>query len=245
MNQPQSKKASSKRATKFRLAIMNALNVENQSDARTALDVAVMQYYASLESKNFDLVRCAAVSSTEAAKLASDNFFDPVIVDNSNVGAKRNAGLEYCLENADAVVRIGSDDVASLALLEFVVDRFKRKVDRYIELYGFAILDVTSRRLALVSVKQYAFAFMAEPVRGHKLYNEDGSVIDSGLDIRLRSLCEDWSHVKFDVSRAFIACKSGDEINSFEDFAQREEKMIEWLDADQVLSAHFPTLKID
>jgi len=238
-----SRQRSKKSASKFRLAVMNALNLENQSNTRTNLDLAVLRYYASLSSKNFDLVLCATVSSEAAGKAALDAGWTPVYASNENVGAKRNAGLDYCLENADAVVRIGSDDVASLSLLEFVVDRFKRQVESYIELYGFAFLDVTSQRLALFRQKQYAFAFLAEPIRGEKLYNEDGSTIDAGLDIRLRSLCGTWSSLKYDESRPFIACKCGDEINSFDKMMDTEYRLAEWLDSEQVLSEFFPTLK--
>lgn len=243
MSRRQSKKSS--KSERFRLAIMSALNLENQSIDRTNLDVAIMNYYSSLKPKSFDLVLCAAVSSERAGALCADCGWTAVRASNDNVGAKRNAGLEYCLENADAIVRIGSDDVASLSLLEFVVDRFEREVDKYIELYGFAFLDATSQRLALFRHKQYAFAFMAEPVKGAKLYNEDGSTIDSGLDIRLRSLCGDWSSIKYDDSRPFIACKSGDEINSFDKLIEQEYKLAEWLDSERVLSEHFPTLNFE
>ena len=74
------------------------------------------------------------------------------------------------------------------------------------------------------------------------LYNEDGSVIDAGIDIKGRSWGYPWYHISNPQKYPFIAMKSGDEINSFDTFYQQNHRLLE--DADStVLTEFFPTLE--
>ena len=74
------------------------------------------------------------------------------------------------------------------------------------------------------------------------LYNEDGSVIDAGIDIKGRSWGYPWYHIANPQKYPFIAMKSGDEINSFGTFYEQNHRLLEDADSTQVLRKFFPTL---
>lgn len=200
----------------MKIAISNCLNSEGNSDKRNAVDCAVLAYYAAITNEiSADVALVAVGSSNEDKALCEANGWEYVEASNDNVGAKRNAGMEAAIDAADVVFRIGSDDILSPALINEVIRRAEIGHERYWELRGFYIYDVPSRRLMLNRLKQFALAFRTEFVN-KPLYNEDGSVIDSGLDIRLRSMCYPYYMLKACEEFPMVALKSGDEINSFE-----------------------------
>jgi len=230
----------------MKIAISNCLNMANASEKRRAVDSAVLAYYAGLSIKGHELSLVAVGSSKKDRDAAEAHGWDYVEAPNDNVGAKRNTGMQRAIDSgADIVFRIGSDDILSPALINEVARRAEIGHEGYWELRGFYIYDVPSGKLALHRLKQFALAFMPEKVKPHleegkTLYNEDGSTIDSGIDIRLRSWCYPWYMLKACEAFPMIALKSGDEINSFERAIQLEPLLHEFVDNPQLVFTHFP-----
>lgn len=224
----------------MKIAISNCLNMAGSSEKRRAVDSAVLAYYAGLTVEGVELVLVTVGSTKEDRAAAKKHGWQYAEASNDNVGAKRNAGMAKAME-ADLVFRIGSDDLLSPALIAEVVRRAKIGHEKYWELRGFYLYDVPTRRLALHSLKQFALAFVpGEHMRGD-LYNEDGRVIDAGLDIRLRSWCYPWYMITACEDYPMIALKSGDEINSFERAISLEPLLHHFKDADAVFSK-FPNI---
>ena len=234
----------------MRIAISNCLNMAGSSKARCAVDSAVLAYYAGLTIEGHELVLVAVGSSKTDRTAAEAHGWDYVEASNGNVGAKRNTGMQRAIDSsADIVFRIGSDDILSPALISEVARRAAIGKEGYWELRGFYIHDVPTGKLALHRLKQFALAFMPERVKPHiedgkTLYNEDGSVIDSGIDIRLRGWCYPWYIITACEDFPMIALKSGDEINSFERAIQMEPLLHEFVDNPQQVFTHFPGFNI-
>lgn len=229
----------------MKIGITNCLNMANASEKRRTVDSAVLKYYASLKPKGYELVLLAVGSSQEDADVCNMYGWQYVEASNENVGAKRNIGIQGLIDlGVDAIVRIGSDDVASLALLDEVARRVKIDYEGYWELRGFYYYDVPNNRMVLSKVHQYAFAWRVDKLQG-KLYNEDGSVIDAGIDIKGRSWGYPWYHLSNPEKLPFVVMKSGDEINGFERFYQQNSRLLEETGASQVFTEYFPTLELD
>lgn len=234
----------------MRIAISNCLNMANASSKRRAVDSAVLAYYAGLAIDGIELVLVAVGSSKEDEAACKVHGWQYVEAPNDNVGAKRNAGMQAAIgTGADVVFRIGSDDILSPALIEAVAKRAQVGHEGYWELRGFYIYDVPTGRLALHRLKQFALAFMPERVKPHlaegkTLYNEDGTVIDAGIDIRLRGWCYPWYMITKCEEYPMIALKSGDEINSFERAIKGQPLLHEFMDAETVFPK-FPNFQIN
>ena len=120
------KKATAKKASRrFTLGVSMALNLENISKEREALVLNVMEYYSKLKSPNFDLALFAVGSSSISVKASADFGFNFTPFSNDNLGAKRNAGIQALVKSGecDAFIRVGSDDLVSLDLMEELVRR--------------------------------------------------------------------------------------------------------------------------
>ena len=227
----------------IKLGIANCLNMANASEARAAVDSAVLKYFASLKPKGYELVLLAVGSSEKDADACNMYGWHYVEASNDNVGKKRNAGVQALIDlGVDAIVRIGSDDIASLVLLDEVAKRVKIGYEGYWELRGFYYYDVPNNRLVLSKVHQFAFAWRVDRLQG-KLYNEDGSVIDAGIDIKGRSWGYPWYSLANPEALPFVAMKSGDEIHSFDTFYQQNHRLLEEADANTVFTEYFPTLE--
>lgn len=214
----------------------------NASEARAAVDRAVLKYFASLKPKGYELVLLAVGSSEKDAKACEEHGWQYVEASNDNVGAKRNTGVDALIDlGVDAIVRIGSDDIASLALLDEVAHRVKVGHEGYWELRGFYFYDVPNDKLVLSKVHQFAFAWRVDRLKG-KLYNEDGSVIDAGIDIKGRSWGYPWYHISNPAKYPFVAMKSGDELHGFSTFYEQNWRLLEEADSKEVFKQFFPTL---
>ncbi len=226
----------------FRLGIANCLNLAECSEARAAVDSAVLDYYASLKPKGYKLV-LGAVGSSDADKEAAEAVgWGYTSAPNENLGAKRNAGIAALAKKCDAIVRIGSDDLMSIGLLDEIASRFKIGYEGYLELRGYYMYDVPGARLGLYRMKQFALAFMVDRLQG-PLYNDGSHQIDAGLDIRLRSWGKPAYWLNHDDTRPMVALKSGDEMHGFDFFLEREPKMCQMHeDAVAYLKEHFPSL---
>lgn len=226
----------------IKLGITNCLNMANASDKRREVDSRVLRYYAGLKPKGYELVLLAVGSSDLDARACKEYGWQYVEASNENVGQKRNTGAQALIDlGVDAIVRIGSDDIASLALLDEVAKRVKIGYEGYWELRGFYYYDVPNHRLVLSKVHQFAFAWRVDRLQG-KLYNEDGRVIDAGIDIKGRSWGYPWYSLTNPEALPFVAMKSGDEINSFDTFCKQNYRLLEEADANTVFTEYFPTL---
>ena len=232
-------------AKKVKIGIANCLNMANAGEKRRAVDSAVLRYYASLKPTGYELVLLAVGSSEKDADACNMYGWQYVEADNSNVGRKRNTGVKALIDQgADVIVRIGSDDVASLALLDEIARRAAIGHEGYWELRGFHFYDVQQNKLVLSRLHQYGFAWRVDRLKGD-LYNEDGRIIDAGIDIKGRSWGYPWYHISNPEKYPFIAMKSGEEINSFGTFYEQNHRLLEEADPDNVFTQFFPTLNTD
>lgn len=228
----------------LKIGIMNCLNMANQSTERNAVDKAVLAYYAGLSVKGYTLVLHAVGSTEEDALAAGVAGWEYTQMPNDDMGKKRNAGFNALRKmKVDIIVRIGSDDIVSKALLDEIARRAKIGYEHYWELRGFYFYDVPSERMALFPFKQFALAFRVSKVDG-PLYNEDGKTIDSGIDIKLRSQCYPWYMLTSSKDTPMIALKSGDEINGFDSYLTKEPSMYEMVKPKGVFSKYFNSFSL-
>ena len=240
------RKASPKKVSRrFTLGLAMALNLENVTEERRDLVEAVMKYYSTLASGNFDLKLFAVGSSVASAQAATKFGFSYTPFSNANLGAKRNAGIEALVKSGecDAFIRVGSDDLVCSGVMEEIVRRFKIGREGFLRVRGLYFYDAQGDRLAHFPQREIALAFMTKIIDGD-LYAEAGPA-DLSLGARASSMAQRAGLSTYTMNipdGAFVACKSGDELHSFNSQIEGESTLHEMIESPkEFFDAHFPT----
>lgn len=225
----------------MKLGITNCLNMAGYSEARRAVDRAVLAYYAALKPKGYKLVLHVVGSSDldrEAAEAADWTYMER---SNDDRGKKRNDALEELKEQCDVIVRIGSDDLLSLALLDDIARRAKIGEKNYFELRGFYVYDLKGDNLALFSFKQFALAIKSGSIKGLSHRTEGSGPDDTGLDAKWRGWGYPWMMLPHNEERPMIAISSGDELHGYKYYTATEPLMCTHKEQSKdYINKHFP-----
>ena len=225
----------------MKLGITNCLHLEGYGEARRAVDKAALAYYAALKPKGYKLVLHAVGSSDmdrEAAEAAGWQYMER---SNDDRGKKRNDALDELAAQCDVIVRIGSDDLLSLALLDEIVRRAKVGREGYWELKGFYAYDLPGDNLALWHSKQFALAIMTDRLQGPSHRTSGTGPDDSGLDVKWRGWGSPYYQLPHSDERPMVAISSGDEIHGYSYYMQTEPFMCKINEEGAAyINKHFP-----
>jgi len=225
----------------MKLGITNCLHLKGYSEKRRAVDRVVLAYYASLKPQGYDLVLHAVGSSDLDRKAAEEAGWQYIERSNDDRGLKRNDAIEDLKGQCDVIVRIGSDDLLSLALLDEIARRFKAGREGYIELRGFYAYDLQGDNLALWHSKQFALAILSDNIKGASHRTEGNGPDDTGLDVKWRGWGSPYHTLPHSEDRPMVCISSGDELHGYKYYMSTEPFMCDVNEEGSAyLDKHFP-----
>lgn len=182
---------------------------------RPEISAVVLAHYAATDIPGAELKLYAVGSEPGDEKLAEEHGWHYTNFSNDHLGRKRNAGLVAIKgDKPDAVLRIGSDDLLSAALIQKLVSAIKTGHGAA-WLQGFHMLDKQSSDLVYLPHVRYMACISSSTLDAMNWapYDEEGPA-DRTLSARVSIRAGRVATVKAGPDAPYLSVKTGDEINS-------------------------------